>query len=299
MKLLLMYSTHEPTSGHIARLGEMGCEVEIASGEPDAIAKASEAEVILGHRYLRQSLPSAARLRWVHSTAGGVDRLPLEELAAREITLTRSTCMAGVIARHSHASAWALTRGFIEFAERQKTGSWNPHFQWLPFPRKAMIFGRGAIGSALAKLLGRDGVAVTIVHRSVTHWRELLPDMDWIFVALPATPETAHFVDRQALESMKPSAIVALPGRAETIDVEALCEQLAAGRLGAAALDVVPAAWHEPSHPAWRTPRLLITPHVAAHCAERPALLEREAEEQVRRYLAKEELANTVPLAST
>lgn len=285
MKVLLMYSTHVPSHEHVERLQSLGCEVCIAGSEEDALRKSSTAEIVFGHRYLRQCLPGAGSLRWVHSTAGGVDHLPVRELADREIFLSRSVCMAGVVARHAHTLAWSLSRGLSHFAAAQSERRWAPAHDWLPLPQKAMVLGLGPIGREIVRLTERDGIAVTGVNRSVKNWRSLLPEMDWIFIAVPGSAETEKLLDRGCLASLKSSAVVVLAGRPETVDLDSLCEALRTGKLGGAALDVLPEDWKAPRHPVWRIPRLILTPHVAAHSAERPPLLEREAEDQMRQYL--------------
>lgn len=285
MKLLLMYSTHAPSLQHVERLQSWGCEVRVAGSEEEAIRESSTAGIFFGHRYLRQCLPGATKLRWVHSTAGGVDHLPICELADRGILLSRSVCMAGMVARHAHTMAWSLTRGLPQFSAAQNERRWAPAHDWLPLPRKAMVLGLGPIGREIVRLSECDGIAVTGVNRSVKNWRALLPEMDWIFIAVPGCAGTENLVDRACLASLKSSAVVVLTGRPETVDLDALCEALRTGKLGGAAFDVLPGDWKVPTHPVWRTPRLLLTPHVAAHSAERRPLIEREAEDQMRKYL--------------
>ncbi len=285
MKVLLMYSTHVPSPEHVEHLRALGCEVRVAGSEEEALCEATTAEVIFGHRYLRQCLPTAARLRWVQSTAGGVDHLPVRELAGRGILLSRSVCLAGVVARHAHTMAWSLTRGLPHFADAQRERRWDPAHDWLPLPRKAMVIGLGPIGREIVRLTERDDIAVTGVDQSVKNWRDLLPEMDWIFIAIPGRPDTEKFVDSPFLSALKTSAVFVLVGRAETVDLAALCAALQAGNLGAAALDVLPEDGKASGHRVWRTPRLILTPHVAAHAVERPGWIEREAEEQLRRYL--------------
>ncbi len=295
---LLMYSTHKPTDGHLARLAGLGCDVTVANDEPTALAAAPAAEIILGHRYLRQSLPAAGALHWVHSTAGGINHLPLEALAAKKVLLTRSVCMSGAIARHAHTCAWAVTRQLPNLILAQHHSQWQPAQTWLPHPQRAVVFGTGSIGGAISELLARDGIAVTGINRRTPDWRGLLPVADWIFVALPARRETVNLLDRAALETLKPTALVVLVGREETMDLNALCDLLNAGKLGGAAVDLIPPSWRTPEHPAWHTPRLMITPHVASHATERAAMNEHEAEEQVRRYVEGESLANLVNYAT-
>lgn len=282
-----MYSTHRPSPGHLARLAAAGCSVGVADSEESAVRLAADAEVVFGHRYLRQILPHAPRLRWVQSTAGGVDSLPVRELHERGIWLSRSVCLSRTIARHAHTLAWAVTRGLGDFFQRSR--GWEPRHDWLPLPRRAMVIGTGTIGREILRLVAADGVEVMGVNRSTPAWRSALPETDWVFLALPANAETTGFFDRAALAALPAKACVILAGRAETLDFPALCEALAADRLGAAAVDVLPAGWQEPTHPVWGTPRLWITPHVAAHAAERGAWLEREAEDQLTRYRRGEE----------
>lgn len=56
MKILLMYSTHQPRSDHIKRLQAKDPDivVVIADSERKAIEEAPSTDVIFGHRYLRQ-----------------------------------------------------------------------------------------------------------------------------------------------------------------------------------------------------------------------------------------------------
>jgi phosphoglycerate dehydrogenase-like enzyme len=294
VKVLLMYSTHQPSAGHRARLEAAGCSVGLADSEASALRLAADAEVVFGHRYLRQILPHAPRLRWVQSTGGRVDNLPLGELAQRGILVSRSTCMSGLIARHAHTLAWALTRGLGEFFHPDR--GWEPRHDWRPLPRKAMVLGTGTIGAEILRLVAADGVDVCGVNRSTPAWRSALPDTDWVFLTLPLTTGTAGFFDRDALAALPPTASLILVGRPETLDFDALCDALAAGRLGAAAFDVLRPEWKDRTHPIWRTPRLWITPHVAAHAAERGARQEAEAEEQLARYRRGEDPEHLVRL---
>jgi phosphoglycerate dehydrogenase-like enzyme len=296
MNVLLMYSTHVPSDGHRDRLKALGCSVQVARSEEEALELAPHAEVVLGHRYLRQILPVATHLRWVLSTAGGVDHLPLAALKERGILLTRSVCMSPTIARHMHTMAWALQRGLDVFGRCQQAAIWSNDLAWLPAPRRAMVIGAGSIGKEIVRLLENDGLEVVSVRRSGPDWRALLPETDWVFLALPATPATTGIFDRAALARLPRTAGVFLAGRAETVDFPALCAALTAGSLGCAAVDLLPLDWRDPAHPVWQTPRLLITPHIAAHAAERGARHEEDAENQIARYLRGEPPAHGVVL---
>lgn len=298
MRVLTMYSTHEPSPRHLARLAELGADVTVADSEATALRLAPDTDVILGHRYLRQVLPRASRLRWVQSTAGGVDRLPVAALRARGVTLTRMVAAAPVIAQHAVTLAWALTRSLPDLVRQYDRGEWSAPQAWLPLPRRALVLGMGPIGQAIAEQLRTDGTEVLGLRRSSgpvpagfdralspAAWRRELPTVDWLFLALPSTPETKGMVGAAELGALPPHALIVNVGRGETLDTEALCEALRGGHLGGAALDVASPEPPPPQDPVWTAPRLLLTPHVAAHYAERARQIEAACEAQFERYL--------------
>ena len=72
VKLLIMYSNQPPTQEHVYRLKALREDVSVvvASSEATAIQYAADVDVILGHRYLRQTLPHTRHLKWVQSNGG-------------------------------------------------------------------------------------------------------------------------------------------------------------------------------------------------------------------------------------
>src|SRR5215216_3324198 len=176
MRVLVTYGLFEPTAAHVQNLRGLVDDVVVANSESEAIKAAPEAEVMLGHRFLRQCLPFAPHLRWVQSTAGGVDRLPLVELRERQVQLTRTTHTAPTIARHAVTMAWAVQRRLPEAVRQQAKQIATREFSWLPEPRTAMIFGTGHIGRAIAQILKREGMRVIGVKRTIA--AEVFPEFD-------------------------------------------------------------------------------------------------------------------------
>jgi len=314
MHVLLMYSTHTPHADHLKRLKDVhpSISVSVANSEQEAIEQVQTAEVIFGHRYLRQCLPHARRLRWVQTTAGGVDRLPCRELARMDVTLTRMTVASPVIARHATTLAWAITRRIPEALARQQAGHWDKEFDWPPLPQTAVVFGTGSIGRAIARQLRADGITVYGVKRTLdgsagdafervydrTTWRDVLPHVDWCILALPHTPETRGLFDEEVMRQLPAHAVLVNVGRGETVVTDDLRRVLREGHLSGAALDVIHPTPLEADDPIWHTPRLLITPHVAAHFPERGRKIEEFCEEQLARYVAEKPLRSRVALAA-
>ncbi|MEM0964497.1 MAG: NAD(P)-dependent oxidoreductase [Bacteroidota bacterium] len=304
MNVLMMYSTHVPTAEHVARIAALGGEVTVATDEAGALDAAPDAEIIFGHRYLRQVLPVTTRLRWVQSTAGGVDRLPLDGLRERGVQLTRMTAAASIIARHAVTLAWALARNIPTLVRQQDARRWQQPSDWLPFPERALVLGTGSIGKAIAKRLRADGIWTAGGRRRdlpdldfdevrpAGAWAEALPRTDWLFVAAPAA--AGRLVGATEIRALPSHAIVVNVGRGASIDTDALQRALTDGHLGGAALDVFDPTPAGPDDPIWTTPRLTVSPYVAAHHAERHRRTEAMCEAQLARYTQGEPLHDTV-----
>jgi phosphoglycerate dehydrogenase-like enzyme len=104
-----MYSNHPPSQAHIERLEGLGdVHVTVADSECVAAHHAADADVILGHRYLRQTLPHTRRLKWVQSTAAGPQHLLSYDLRRINPVLTRCTIFSNMVAWHAYILALAV-----------------------------------------------------------------------------------------------------------------------------------------------------------------------------------------------
>ena len=311
-----MYSLAPPSREHLERLQTLspGLEVVVAANEAHALDAAADAEVILGHRYLRQCLPLARCLKWVQSSAGGIDRLPLADLAERGVILSRSTLDSDTVAAHALALAWSVSRGLPQAYRQQQVGTWDQRLALTRLPETAIVIGLGAVGTAIAKRLKAQGITVLCGKRSKPAadpaspcaeifcngaWRSALPRVDWCFLALVHTPETTKIFDETALRALPPHAVLVNVGRGETLDTDALQRVLLEGHLAGVALDVFESGPLPTGHPLWHAPRTLITPHVASHHPGRIERIERYFEEQLSRYLSGQPLKDLVELPPT
>jgi phosphoglycerate dehydrogenase-like enzyme len=312
-KLLLMYSGLVPSAPHVERLRAMrdDCVVAVAKSEAEALAHAPDTDIILGHRYLRQTLPHTHMLQWIQSTAAGVDHLVSPELLRIQPLLTRCPIFGEEIAWHAWALVLALVRRLPAAHTAQIGGRWAPaEVHPLPYPRRAMVLGMGVIGQHLGCLLRHNGLYVIGVNRSprddarracdllvdARNWRKHLPEADVLFSTLPYTRATDRILDAATLRMLPAHAVVVNVGRGGTIDTSALTTLLRAGALGGAALDVVDPLPGPEEVDFWATPNLLITPKVATFVPDRQEKLERFFEEQVERFLKGEAPAYTVRL---
>jgi D-2-hydroxyacid dehydrogenase (NADP+) len=139
-----------------------------------------------------------------------------------------------------------------------------------------LIVGLGQIGGRLAQLakafdmrvvgLRRDPAAgrgaADAVH-TMSEFKLLLPEADFVALTCPLTEETEKLVDTVALGRMKPSAHLVNVARGRVVDEAALVEALAARRIAGAGIDVTMEEPLAASSPLWGMEHVLITPHTA------------------------------------
>ena len=198
-------------------------------------------------------------------------------------------------------------RGIPRYVRQADRGEWLPTYQAdidavddALADKTVLILGYGSIGSAIERRLAGFEVEVLRVARraregvhAFTEIDALLPQADVVIVMVPATDETLGMVDERFLARMKDGALLVNVARGVVVRTEALVAECASGRLRAA-LDVTDPEPLPAEHPLWRTPNVLITPHVGgASTAFLPRAL-RLIDAQLRRFAAGEELANVV-----
>jgi phosphoglycerate dehydrogenase-like enzyme len=91
---------------------------------------------------------------------------------------------------------------------------------------------------------------------------ELFRRADVLSVHLVLGPRSRGLVGRNEIALMKPDAILVNTSRGPIVDVDAVLEALAAGRLGYAGFDVYDREPLPAEHALRRAPRVILTPHV-------------------------------------
>jgi phosphoglycerate dehydrogenase-like enzyme len=137
-----------------------------------------------------------------------------------------------------------------------------------------VIVGVGGIAEDLAvraKAFEMKVVGVSSGRTSAPGFDEIMPRdklgdalarADFVVILAPYTPANANMMSAEMLARMQPHAILVNLGRGGLVDEKALREQLLAGKLGAAALDVFAKEPLPKDDPLWDTPRVLVMPHI-------------------------------------
>lgn len=307
--ILLMY---EPVEAHLERLKQLaaGHDIVIAHSEEEAKVLITDAEIVLGNRYFIQSLPFARQLRWMQSNSVGVDIILTEKqrLIDQNITLT---CSRGVydaeLAEHTITLLLTLFRQIHRLRDEQHDTRWQRHRLRTLHGSRCLILGWGSLGKEIARLASAMGARVSAVRNQPEDsqddsvhvfgsqtWQHALAETDALIICLPKTADTHHFVNKSVLERLPASAFVVNIGRGGTLDDDALWEMVHAGRLAGAALDVFEQEPLPPTHPIWREPNIMVSPHVGRSLEGPVYKWQPLFEENLARYLRGEALLNVV-----
>jgi len=92
---------------------------------------------------------------------------------------------------------------------------------------------------------------------------DLLAQADVVVLNCPLTPETQGLIDRKALETMKPSALLINVARGACVDEDALIEALRNNTIAGAGLDTFVGEVPAEDSPFWELENVVVTPHSA------------------------------------
>lgn len=221
------------------------------------------------------------QLELVANFAVGYDNVDLDACHERGVTVTNTPdVLTNATAELAVGLTYAAARGITESETRMRSGGWGG---WDPGAHLGVelsgatigIVGMGRIGRRYAELMNGLGgdflytsrhpkgeVEAELGARRV-ELQVLLAESDVVSLHLPATPETIHLIDADALSLMKRTAILVNTGRGPVVDSEALAAALEAGRIGGAGLDVFEG---EPEVPQrlLDAPNAALTPHIGS-----------------------------------
>jgi len=226
------------------------------------------------------------RLRWIHCTFAGIDRMLYPGLVNDDsITLTLTK---GVYS--SSLGEWVIT-GIMYWAkvipllqQHQKAHLWQRFPTEEIRGKKMTIIGFGSIGQDAAFKATQFGVHVTGVRRrpvpveeetktvspdiaervvGFEKVMEVLPDSDYVVLVLPLTEQSRGCFTRAHFAAMKSSAVFVNIGRGKTVDYEALYDALAQHKISAASIDVADEEPLPPTSKLWDLDNILISPHCA------------------------------------
>ena len=304
-KLLILSADAEKYCDLIKAADLKRLEISSAVDIRSAKGLIARCNIVLGDPPLiGEVLPSADRLEWVQSGWAGVEQLCRPGLR-RDYVLTNAKGIFGsLVSEYVMTYLFALERRVFSMQSNQMKRCWQPLSYRRAKDITLGIIGLGSIGRELALTARHFGIRVRGLNRSGKPCEEVdevytadelsafLKEPDYVVLTLPATQQTDHFINSDALRMMKSSAVLINVGRGNSINEADLVIALGEGEIGGAVLDVFENEPLAPESPLWQMPNVYITPHMAA--TSFPEDIAEIFIENYRRFRRKEPLLHVV-----
>jgi len=225
-------------------------------------------------RFTAEVLQACPQLKLISIWGTGTDNVDLKAAATRGITVTNTPgANALAVAEHTVALMLAVVKHLAQADRAMRQDGWPRNLVPQLRGKRLGLIGTGLIGrevAAMGRGLGLEVVAWTY-HPNVSlavslglryvELDELLRTADILSMHLRATPDAHHFLNRERLALLKPTAFVVNTARGALIDEAALIEWLREKRIAGAGLDVFETEPLPAGHPLTALPNVLLTPH--------------------------------------
>ena len=238
----------------------------------------SNSDILLAWNFPTENLKKISpNLKWIHVVSSGVEHLLPLDWMYDDLILTNSSGVHALKAgEYGLMAILMLQNHMTQIVTNQKKKEFISLFSNPIAGKTVVLIGTGSLGSSMAKHINLLGANVIGVNKrgkkvdgcnkviTIENIDKVLPDADFLYLAVPETPETKNLMSKERLDILKPTCGIVNVGRQSVMDYEALSEKLHKNEIAGAILDVFT---HEPldkSSKLWDTPNLIITPHVSS-----------------------------------
>ncbi len=277
--------------------------------EDNFASSMADADVLLTWNLPTDGLGDVAKkLNWIHCIGAGVEHmLPMDWLPAGVALTNNKGVHADKAGEYGLMAVLMLHNNMPAIITNQRARKFESLYSTPIANSTIVVVGTGSLGGAAIKKLAPLGPHIIGVNRhgkpvegcsevvTIAELDSVLPKADYLYLAVPDTPETTGLMSRQRLDMLKPSCGIVNVGREPVMDYAALREKLESGALAGAVLDVFSPEPIAADSPLWDTPNLVVTPHVSADDGDSYVPLTLDLFfRNMERYLAGEELLNPV-----
>ena len=227
-------------------------------------------------RFTDEVLARCPKLKLISIWGTGTDNVDLKAAAARGVTVCNTPgANAVAVAEHAIALMLAVVKQLPQADAGMRQGGWPRNLVPQLRGKRLGLLGTGLIGrevATMAKGLKMDVAAWTFhpdqklantLGMRYIDIPELLRTSDVVSLHLRATPDTLHFLSRERLALLKPTAVVVNTARGSLIDEAALVDCLREKKIAGAGLDVYETEPLPPGHPLTTLSNALLTSHCA------------------------------------
>ena len=219
----------------------------------------------------------APNLKWIHCVSAGVEHLlPMDWMFDGLVLTNSSGAHAKKAGEYGLMSILMLQNHMTKIITNQKNKDFLSLFSNPVVGKTVVLVGTGNLGSSMAKLVAPLGANIIGVNKrgkmaegcskviSIDKIDTVLPDADFLYLAVPETPDTKNLISKERLNMLKPTCGIVNIGRQSVMDYDVLCKKLSSNEIAGAILDVFTYEPIEKKSKLWDTPNLVITPHVSS-----------------------------------
>lgn len=253
-------------------------EIFVDWDEDNFKASMSNSDILLTWDFSTKNLKKVApNLKWIHCISAGVEHLlPLDWMFEGLVLTNSSGAHSKKAGEYGLMSILMIQNHMTKLITNQKNKKFVSLFSNPIAGKKVVVVGTGTLGSSMAKLVASLGAHIIGVNKrgrmvegcseviTIDKIDSVLPSADFLYLAVPDTPETKNLINRERLNMLKPTCGIVNIGRQSAMDYDALCEKLTKNEIAGAILDVFTTEPLEKSSKLWDTPNLIITPHVSS-----------------------------------
>lgn len=221
-------------------------------------AEAGDADVVSTFIYSeagKETLEQLESLKLIASRSTGVDHVDMDYCQEHDIAVANVPSYGkNTVAEHAFALLLALSHKVVEAAERTDRGDFSHDgLRGFDLMGKTLgVIGTGDIGEHALRIgagFGMELIAFDVVRKEgleeeigfeYVELDELLERADIITVHVPLNDETEGLLGAEQFQRMKEGVVLINTARGAIVDVEALTDALASGKVAAAGLDVLP-----------------------------------------------------------
>ncbi|MEN1680004.1 MAG: D-2-hydroxyacid dehydrogenase [Planctomycetota bacterium] len=307
MRIVLCYPV-EPH--HVERIAAAAPNAEVVNAGQEHIAELlPTADVYCGHAKVPvpwDETVAGGRLRWIQSSAAGMDHCLVPEVIASNIAVSSASgILAEQVLDHTIALLLGSLRSLPVFFRAQQQR------EFIRRPTRDLsgatvgIVGLGGNGRRMAEVLAAFGTKILATDYfperkpDYVQWLgaadeldTLLPQVDSLILALPLSEQTRGLIDREKIARMRPGATLVNVARGGIFVGEDLVDAVESGHMAGAAVDVNEVEPLPAESRLWDAPGALITPHVGGQRASRIDDMTDLFCENLRRYQAGQRLIN-------
>jgi phosphoglycerate dehydrogenase-like enzyme len=207
-------------------------EIFIDWDEDNFNSSMSTSDILIAWNFPTLNLKKISpNLKWIHCISAGIEHLlPLDWMFEKLILTNNSGVHSKKAGEYGLMSVLMLQNHLPKIITNQKNKKFVSLFSNPISGKTVVVVGTGALGGSMIKLLAPLGAKIIGVNKKggnvegclkvVTTDKidSVLPEADFLYLALPETPETLQLIDRRRLNLLKHSYGIVNVGRHSAID---------------------------------------------------------------------------------